>query len=66
MSKITWLELYKFLQKKENAHNIPWDTDIKIYDATTGVESDCDIFYLKDNTNENLVLMTHIEEGRNN
>jgi hypothetical protein len=68
MNNMTWLELYNFLHKKANGiHSIgslDWNSPVKIYDAMTGDESNCDTYYLTDNDNEHLVLMTNFEEGR--
>ena len=67
MNRMTWLELYTFLNNKaNNLHSIgtfDWNRPVLVHDAETGDEFSCDTYYVTDNRGENrLVLITNIEK----
>jgi len=67
MNRMTWLELYTFLNNKaNNLHSIgtfDWNRPVLVHDAENGDEFSCDTYYVTDNRGENrLVLITNIEK----
>lgn len=67
MNKMTWLDLYKFLNEKANSvksfGTFDWNRPVLVHDADTGDEFTCDTYYVTDDSGDDrLVLITNIEK----
>lgn len=66
MNKMTWLDLYIFLNQQANnldyVGKFDWSQPVIVHDASTGDEFDADTFYIStDDENEKFVLVTNTE-----
>ena len=67
MNKMTWLDLYNFLNERANnvkaVGTFDWNKPVLVHDANTGDEFSCDTYYISDNRGDDrLVLITNIEQ----
>lgn len=67
MNKMTWLDLYNFLNERANnvkaVGTFDWNKPVLVHDANTGDEFSCDTYYISDNREDDrLVLITNIEQ----
>lgn len=67
MNKMTWLDLFQFLNERANdmkrLGTFDWNKPVLIHDADTGDEFTCDTYYISDDRgSDRLVLITNIEK----
>jgi len=67
MNDITWLDLYNYLYKiahdLPNLGSFPWNDPIRIHDAATGDEFNCDTYRISDADNgDRFVLAINMED----
>lgn len=69
MNKMTWLDLYNFLNERANNVNafgtFAWNDPVMIFDNATGEMFDCDTYYLQnDNNHDNdfVLMINHTKE----